>query len=322
MIILILNCLTIFVLLVLSIFSLRRFLFALTAVFTRIDCETIIPEAFRPFVTILVPCHNEETVIAETLDALLKMDYPRDKLEIVVIDDLSSDHTLKIAQRYEKEYSHIHAFQRSKSALARGKAAAMNEALTKFTKGEIVYFVDADHRVRPDALIRLVGHFSNREIGAVSGRCRPWNKYDAIISSYVYLESLIHHRVTMYASDKLGLAPCILGSNFCIRRALLDRIGRFNEKSLTEDMDLTASVYEHSYIVKYDVTSISEHEAPHNVRSYMLQHLRWNRGFNQTVRTHWRRILRDKSMPLPRRIEETLVSLGYLDRLFFITGLS
>jgi cellulose synthase/poly-beta-1,6-N-acetylglucosamine synthase-like glycosyltransferase len=115
----------------------------------------------------------------------------------------------------------------------------------------------------------------------------------------------------------LGLAPGVLGSNFCIRRSLIEEIGLFNEDRLTEDIDLTVSIYEHGYIVKYDVTGITEHEAPDTVKNYILQHLRWNRGFNEVSRNHWRRILNNKKIPILRRMEEVLFSLGYLDRMFF-----
>jgi 1,2-diacylglycerol 3-beta-glucosyltransferase len=140
------------------------------------------------------------------------------------------------------------------------------------------------------------------------------------MSSYVYLESLVHHRITMYASDRLRIAPGILGSNFCMRRPLLEKVGGFNDNSLTEDIDLTARIYELGYIVKYDVTSVSEHEAPTSIRAYILQHLRWNRGFNQVARSHWRFILDNKRLNILRRIEEILFSLGYLDRFFFFVA--
>lgn len=321
MYILILNCLTIFILIVLAVFSIRRLIFGLTTLLTRIDWRTTIPNRDLPFVTIYIPCHNEESVLAKTIDGLLGIEYPKEKMKIVVIDDVSSDNTLTIAQAYEQRYSYVHTLERSKINRLRGKAAALNEALTKFTRGEIVYFIDADHRLRPDTLIRLVRHFSNEKVGAVSGRCIPWNKYDAIISSYVYIESLVHHRVTMYASDRLGLAPGVLGSNFCIRRSLLEQVGGFDEKSLTEDLDLTARIYQHGHIVKYDVTSITEHEAPNSVKSYILQHLRWNRGFNDVARNHWRHILRNKKMPFLSRFEAAMLSMGYVDRLFLFVAL-
>jgi cellulose synthase/poly-beta-1,6-N-acetylglucosamine synthase-like glycosyltransferase len=318
MCIFILNCLTVFILFILGIFSLRRLLFALTTVFSKIDWSLDIHHSNRPFVSIFIPCQNEETVIAETLDALIAIKYPKQNIEIIVIDDLSSDNTLKIAQSYANKYSYIYCLQRSNIESERGKATSLNEALTKFTKGDIAYFIDADHRLRPDALLRLVRHFSDQKVGAVNGRCIPFNKYDSLISSYVYLESLVHHRVTMYASDKLGLAPGVLGSNFCIRRSLLENIGRFSEKTLTEDIDLSFFVYAHGFIIKYDVTSITEHEAPDSIKNYVLQHLRWNRGFNKVARTHWHQILSNKNIPVFRRFEEVIFSLGYLDRLFFI----
>jgi len=277
-------------------------------------------ELYQPLITVLIPCHNEESVISETLSCLLDADYPSDKLEIIVIDDLSSDNTLKIIQDYEKKCSQIHVFQRSKDKM-RGKAAALNEALIKFTKGEIIYFLDADHRIKPDTIVRLVRHFLDPKVGAVNGRSIPWNRYNSLISSYVYLESLVHNRVTMYASGRLGFAAGISGSNFCVRRELLEKAGLFHEKCLTEDMDLAVTICKLGYSIKYDITSITEHEAPNSIESYMLQHLRWNRGFNEVARSRWREILFNRKLPLFSRINEFIFSLGYLDRLFFCIAL-
>jgi cellulose synthase/poly-beta-1,6-N-acetylglucosamine synthase-like glycosyltransferase len=125
----------------------------------------------------------------------------------------------------------------------------------------------------------------------------------------------------MFASDRLDLAPGILGSNFCIRRSLLQEIGGFNEERLTEDIDLTVSIHDKAYTTRYEVTSVTEHEAPNTARGYMLQHLRWNRGFNQVARTHWKNVLTNKNIPLFRRLELIAFSLGYLDRLFFALAL-
>ncbi len=316
MVLFFLNFLTLFVISILGIFSIRRLLFALTVVFTKVDWKRDNSNTYHPFITILIPCHNEESVIAKTLSTLVKIEYPKEKLEIVVIDDLSTDATLKIINDYAKKYSYIHSLQRSEEKV-RGKAAALNEALAKFTAGEIVYFLDADHRLRADTLLRLVRHLSDQGIGAVNGRSIPRNRAKSIVSSYVYLESLVYNRITMYASDRLGLAPAILGSNFCIRRSILEIIGKFNEEHLTEDLDLTVAIYRFGYRVKYDLTSITEHEAPENIRSYILQHLRWNRGFNAVAKKHWFTILLNKKMPVLHRIDEMIVSLGYLDRIFF-----
>lgn len=278
-------------------------------------------ESYQPLITVLIPCHNEESVISKTLSCLLNADYLSDKLEIVVIDDLSSDNTLKIIQNYEKKSPQIHVLQRSKDKL-RGKAAALNEALaTLTTKGEIIYFLDADHCIRPDTIIRLVRHFSNPNVGAVNGRSIPGNRYDALIASYVYIESLVHNRITMHASGRLGLAAGISGSNFCVRKVLLEKIGLFHEECLTEDLDLAVTICKLGYSIKYDITSITEHEAPNSIESYMLQHLRWNRGYNEVARNRWHEILFNRKLPVFSRINEFIFSLGYLDRLFFCIAL-
>lgn len=312
----ILNSWTVIIIAFLGIFSLRRLLFALTTIFTKPDWNLDNIESYQPFVTVLVPCHNEENVISQNINALLNIQYPQKKLEIVVIDDLSSDNTFQIIKDFEKRYTHIHAFQRTKNKV-RGKAAALNEALTKFTRGEIIYVVDADHCPKSDALNRLVRHFSDSYIGAVNGRSIPRNRYDSLISSYVYIENLVHNRVAMYAIDKLGLTPAILGSNVCTRRSLYEKIGFYNENRLTEDLDMTLCMYEHGYKVKFDVTSITEHEAPDSIENYILQHLRWNRAYNEVARSDWRKIIFNGKLPLFSRIEQVIFSFGYLDRIFF-----
>ena len=115
-----------------------------------------------PRVSVIIPIYNEEKTIETTLKSILDSEYPRDKLEIIVIDDGSTDKSLEIAKKFESNIVRI--LSTKKNA---GKANAMNFALTKCT-GEIFFSMDADTIVRPYSLKKMVRYFKDKDIMCVS----------------------------------------------------------------------------------------------------------------------------------------------------------
>ena len=117
-------------------------------------------------VSLLLAAHNEEAVIARTLQNLLAQDYPKDCLEILVGSDGSSDHTVEIARTYEREGLRVIPF-----AERRGKLSVLND-LAASARGEILAFCDANSLLWPDAIRNLARHFDDQRIGAVCGELR------------------------------------------------------------------------------------------------------------------------------------------------------
>ena len=112
----------------------------------------IINESYKPFVSIMVPAHNEEYVIANTVENILKLDYPN--FEIIVIDDRSTDNTANVVRELELKHEKVVAFIRSNDAFP-GKSAVLNDAM-EFAKGDAILVFDADATVEPDFLNKLI----------------------------------------------------------------------------------------------------------------------------------------------------------------------
>ena len=130
-------------------------------------------ETYKPFVSIMIPSHNEETVIENTINTVLKLDYPN--FEIIAIDDRSTDNTALVLKEMEELHPNkVIAFIRPKDAFP-GKSAVLNDAL-KFAKGEAILVFDADATMEPDFLTNLVYELEPKDVGAVQGAVRP-HKY-------------------------------------------------------------------------------------------------------------------------------------------------
>jgi cellulose synthase/poly-beta-1,6-N-acetylglucosamine synthase-like glycosyltransferase len=180
-----------------------------------------------PIVTVSLPAHNEETSIGRTLNALLASDYPKDRLQIVVISDASTDRTDEIVRQYaERGVELIQLPERM------GKTAAENFALPYY-RGEIVVNTDATIRILPDALRILVAAFDDPEVGVASGRdlsvgdvTSEGNQGE---SGYVSYEMWVRSLET-----RLDSIVGASGSFYAIRRSLID--GELSP-SLSRDFD-------------------------------------------------------------------------------------
>ena len=139
------------------------------------DTNATSPQYF-PSVCIVVPCFNEERTLALTINSLLSLEYPKEKLEVLIVNDGSTDTTQTVAERYT-HYPHIKVFKKENG----GKHTALNLALTH-TKSELIGCLDADSTVKEDALIRLVSVFENFRVAAITPGIHvhippPWIQY-------------------------------------------------------------------------------------------------------------------------------------------------
>ena len=147
-------------------------------------------ENYRPFVSIMIPAHNEESVIADTINTVLKLDYPN--FEIIAIDDRSTDNTASVIRDLERKHPNtVIAFIRPEGAFP-GKSAVLNDAL-KYAKGEAILVFDADATMDPDFLTNLVCELEPKDVGAVQARKIVRNKNVNILSDRQQLEEFIQN---------------------------------------------------------------------------------------------------------------------------------
>jgi cellulose synthase/poly-beta-1,6-N-acetylglucosamine synthase-like glycosyltransferase len=213
--------------------------------------KNLVQEApFEPTVAIFVPAHNEEQVIGKMITQLSQLTYPKNKLEITIIDDASTDNTGQIADEYSKNFPFIKVLHRNKTQGGKGKAMALNDAF-KQSKGEIVLFFDADYLPQQEIVEKLVQPFCDPHVGAVQGRPVVLNEPENLVTRMIALERISGYRVDQEARDILGLIPQFGGTVGGFRRSILERLGGFDESMLAEDTDLTFSIILEGFKVRY-----------------------------------------------------------------------
>ena len=264
---------------------------------------------YRPFVSVLVPCRNEELVIEGLLQTLLALDYPTDRHELIVIDDGSDDATRSIVEAFGHVHPQVRCLYRA-SGSGGGKSGALNAAL-EIARGEIVVVFDADHKPRADVLRRLVRHFADPRVGAVQGRCIVRNSGESQLARTIAVDYYSGYLVNEYGRQSLFDLPAYGGSNCAVRTSWLEAFGGWNEETVTEDTDLTLRLVLVGQFVRYDVTAIDTEESVPTFQRFWRQRYRWARGHQQAWREYRAAAVQTRQLTLGRKIETTMFLLVY-----------
>jgi cellulose synthase/poly-beta-1,6-N-acetylglucosamine synthase-like glycosyltransferase len=260
----------------------------------------------QPTVSILVPARNEEKVIGRILQRMTELTYPKDKMQIIVIDDASTDKTGEIGEQYSRIYSYIKVIHRDQKEGGKGKTSALNAGLED-AKGEIIFCFDADYYPQRDILEKLTKEFVDPKVGVVQGRITVLNEPQNVVTRLVALERIGGYRIDQQARDTLGLITQFGGTVGGVRRSLLKRLGGWDESILAEDTDLTFRVYLAGYKVRYVNDAESYEEAVESWRAYWKQRYRWAKGHMQCAFKHSLNVLTSKNLRLKEKIDGLLL---------------
>ncbi len=237
-----------------------------------------------PLVTILVPAYNEEQCIARTLYACITQTYPN--LEIIVIDDGSSDNTSQIVEEFQNKYAAYLNKHKILLKLIRqtnqGKARAMNTGLES-SRGEFVLTIDADSYPKYDALIKIMKYFVNDSIGAVAGNIIgvPRKKLLHYLQYVEYEFGILFMKIAQSATSDVTVTP---GPFSIYRRTALKR---FEEGTITEDFDTTIRILERGYRVVEGPDALCYTQLPQNCSELVKQRVRWYKGGLQVFAKHY-----------------------------------
>ncbi len=205
----------------------------------------------EPTVSLVIAAYNEERVIREKIENSLRLDYPRDKLEIVVVADGSSDGTVAAAREYaDRGVKVLHEPER------RGKTMALNRA-APLTRGEILFFSDANTHYGPETVRKMVRNFHDDTVGGVSGRkiIRPERGRVATRGEKGFWSYETALKTLQTRSGSISTAD---GEIFCLRRSLFEDIPR---EVVHDDMYLTLLIVRKGYRVVYEPEATSEEAA-------------------------------------------------------------
>jgi hyaluronan synthase len=241
---------------------------------------------YRPKVTVVVPAYNEGAFIQKTLKALVKSNYPKDKLQIIAVDDGSKDDTYQHMRAIAKKYPRVIMTKRFPQN--RGKREAMAEGV-KYANGEIIVFIDSDTVVEKDAITYIVAPFDNPQIGGTTGKVKVENYRTNFITRMLgvrYVMSFDFYRCT---SSVFGGVTCLSGVISAYRRSILDKVipdwknQMFLGKKCTfgDDRSLTNHVFKNGYFTVYSRKAVAHTLAPENLRKLFKMLVRWNRSFTR-----------------------------------------
>jgi len=238
-----------------------------------------IPEAvkgWQPVVSIIIPAYNEGAHIAKTIESVLSLDYPKELLDVIVVDDGSKDDTYGQARAFESKGVRVLTRQNG------GKGAALNFGLEK-ARGELVATMDADSIVTPGTVKGLLPLFSDKDVMAVTPaiKASPKKKLIVELQRIEYLMILFSRKLLSFI-DSVPVTP---GPFSMFRAKVFKEVGGFDEHNLVEDQEICLRIQAANYKVKSSMDAVVYTEVPETMGDLMKQRVRWQRG---GLRNYWK----------------------------------
>ena len=282
-----------------------------------------------PTCSILIPAYNEEKVIGKTIEAMMKLVYPKDKLQILVINDGSTDKTKEIIQSYSKQDSRVELLDIPKGEGGKGKSRTLNIG-RRAAKGEVIAIYDADNTPDENSLRYLVAQLLlHKELGAVIGKFRTVNKNKNFLTKFINIETLSFQSMLQAGRWQMHNISTLPGTNFVMWTWLIEKLNGWDEEALTEDSELSIRIYEEGYKIKFIPYAITYEQEPESWKVWIKQRMRWVRGNNYVIAKFFKDIPKFKNRRLAFDLLYTL-ALYYLffaaiiisDFLFIISALN
>lgn len=233
-----------------------------------------------PIVSILVPAHNEAKVIGKTVESLLLLNYPKDKMELIVINDNSSDNSKDILEDIKNKYNNYNFTIINTDNLTggKGKSNALNIGYT-ISKGEFIAVYDADNTPDRNALRYLIQTIvMDDELGAVIGKFRTRNKNKNLLTKFINIETLSFQWMSQAGRWQLFNLCTIPGTNFILRKSIIEEIRGWDSKAIAEDTEISFRIYKLGYKIKLVPQSITWEQEPETVKVWIKQRTRWAKG--------------------------------------------
>lgn len=267
-----------------------------------------------PSVTLVVAACNEASGIDATLAAIARLDYPDDRLFVVLVDDHSDDATGERLERWARDRANARVVRQDRRT---GKPRAVEAGVRAAPGGTLIAICDADVRPRPDYLRRVVGELADETVGGAVGYLMPVNAMASAVATYAAVESWTHQLVTSAGKDRLDLNPPTLGGAAVFRRAALESIGWLGPAPSGDDVRATVALTRAGWRTRFVAAAVAENAVASDLAAYWRQHLRWAHDLYATAGAQRSTVA---GVSLARRVEAWMLSVGYLDRLVLVAA--
>ena len=237
-----------------------------------------------PLVTIQLPVYNEKYVVVQLLDSITGLNYPKEKLEIQILDD-STDETKEIISFLVEKYlplgfQIVHFHRKHRTGF---KAGALRDGLES-SKGEFIAIFDADFTPEPDFLMQLLPEFNDVKVGLVQARWKHKNEINSVLTKVQAMGLDGHFLIEQVGRNSGGYFINFNGTAGIFRKTCILDAGNWQEDTLTEDLDLSfrAQLKGWKFIFRSDITCLCE--LPEKISSWKSQQFRWTKGAVETGR--------------------------------------
>ncbi len=283
-----------------------------------------------PMVSIMVPAHNESIVIRKTVQALLALDYPKDKYEIIVINDNSSDDSAEVLKKMQGKNPgrKLIVINTDNVSGGKGKSNALNIGFS-VSSGSVIAIYDADNTPEPNALTLLVENLmSDDKLGAVIGKFRTRNRNASLMTRFVNIETLAYQCMNQAGRWFFFKLCTIPGTNFVMRRSIIESIGGWDTKALSEDTEISFRIYRMGYKIKLMPLAVTWEQEPQLLRIWLKQRTRWAKGNIYVLKENFKYVFDRKAGPM--RLDVLYYGLVYIlmlsslvcsDLIFFLSVL-
>lgn len=226
-----------------------------------------------PFISILIPCHNESVVIKDTVENILNVDY--ENYEIILIDDRSDDDTAQYIKELEAKYDKVKSLIRDKSAYP-GKSAVLNDAV-KIAKGEAYLVFDADARIKPDFIKTMLTKYEGEDVGAIQARKVIINANQNYLTAFQYNEYVMDTHLQI-GRDAVKGAVELRGNGELIKKEALLDINGWNNETITDDLDMSTRLHIKGWDIRFVQDAIVYEEGVITFPALIRQRRRWVEG--------------------------------------------
>jgi cellulose synthase/poly-beta-1,6-N-acetylglucosamine synthase-like glycosyltransferase/peptidoglycan/xylan/chitin deacetylase (PgdA/CDA1 family)/spore germination protein YaaH len=264
----------------------RAVIIGLLALLEKLRPDRFVMPDPPPSVSVLIPAHNEESVIVQTVKSVLASKLK--DLKVIVVNDGSSDRTGDLLDAHFGQDPRLRILHQ----VNRGKAAALSRALGE-AQTEIVVTIDADTEVEPDAISKLLRHFFDEKVGAVAGNVKVGNR-SRWLTRWQALEYITSQNMEKRAFDLLNCITVVPGALGAWRRKAIEAAGGITADTVAEDADLTIAIRRLGWRVDYEEEAIAWTEAPETPGMLIRQRFRWTFGTLQSFWKHSDTLFRPK----------------------------